>query len=81
MGSLFKKAGIQFADGTLRHEYRNDSDMDINDRNRFILIEGFTQQQIHQETGASVSTKGMVSRPEPWRGIPLYLHIFAALQE
>ncbi|KAH8101920.1 hypothetical protein BXZ70DRAFT_932475 [Cristinia sonorae] len=60
-------------------------DIDINDvRNRYLLTKGSTQQQIHEDTGASVSTKGIwypdrskASDREP----PLYLHISATSQE
>ncbi|EMD34792.1 hypothetical protein CERSUDRAFT_86213 [Gelatoporia subvermispora B] len=60
-------------------------DIDINDvRNRYLLTKGSTQQQIHEETGASVSTKGTwypdrskATEKDP----PLYLHISATTQE
>ncbi|KAI0702063.1 hypothetical protein C8T65DRAFT_787708 [Cerioporus squamosus] len=60
-------------------------DIDINDiRNRYLLTKGVTQQQIHDETGASVSTKG-VWYPDrskaTERDPPLYLHISATSQE
>ncbi|KAI0827129.1 hypothetical protein BC628DRAFT_1319093 [Trametes gibbosa] len=60
-------------------------DIDINDvRNRYLLTKGATQQQIHEETGASVSTKG-VWYPDrskaTERDPPLYLHISANSQE
>ncbi|OCH93930.1 hypothetical protein OBBRIDRAFT_723926 [Obba rivulosa] len=60
-------------------------DIDINDvRNRYLLTKGSTQQQIHEETGASVSTKGTwypdrskATEKDP----PLYLHISATTPE
>ncbi|CCM04004.1 uncharacterized protein FIBRA_06161 [Fibroporia radiculosa] len=60
-------------------------DIDINDvRNRYLLTKGSTQTQIHEETGASVSTKGTwypdrskATEKDP----PLYLHIAATTQE
>ncbi|EIM82036.1 uncharacterized protein STEHIDRAFT_103538 [Stereum hirsutum FP-91666 SS1] len=60
-------------------------DIDINDvRNRYMLTKGSTQSQIHEETGASVSTKGVwypdrtkANEKDP----PLYLHIAATTQE
>ncbi|KAI0747010.1 hypothetical protein C8Q80DRAFT_1178811 [Daedaleopsis nitida] len=60
-------------------------DIDINDvRNRYLLTKGPTQQQIHEETGASVSTKG-VWYPDRSKATdrdpPLYLHISATSQE
>ncbi|KZS97247.1 hypothetical protein SISNIDRAFT_406251 [Sistotremastrum niveocremeum HHB9708] len=60
-------------------------DVDINDvRNRYLLTKGSTQQQINEETGASVSTKG-VWYPDRSRATekdpPLYLHISAASRQ
>ncbi|KZT10250.1 uncharacterized protein LAESUDRAFT_644654 [Laetiporus sulphureus 93-53] len=60
-------------------------DIDINDvRNRYLLTKGSTQTQIHEETGASISTKGVwypdrskATEKDP----PLYLHISATTQE
>ncbi|THH15244.1 hypothetical protein EW146_g5203 [Bondarzewia mesenterica] len=60
-------------------------DIDINDvRNRYMLTKGATQTQIHEETGASISTKGVwypdrakATEKDP----PLYLHIAATTQE
>ncbi|EGN97029.1 hypothetical protein SERLA73DRAFT_170351 [Serpula lacrymans var. lacrymans S7.3] len=59
-------------------------DIDINDvRNRYMLTKGSTQTQIHEETGASISTKGVwypdrskATEKDP----PLYLHIAASSQ-
>ncbi|GAA5939193.1 KH domain-containing protein [Sporobolomyces koalae] len=61
------------------------SDIEINDlRNRYLLTKGPTQQQILQDTGASVLTKGvwypdksMATDKDP----ALYLHISAETQE
>ncbi|KAM5533575.1 hypothetical protein V8D89_012791 [Ganoderma adspersum] len=60
-------------------------DIDINDvRNRYLLTKGSTQQQIHDDTGASISTKG-VWYPDRSkaneRDPPLYLHISATTDE
>ncbi|CED83583.1 Predicted RNA-binding protein, contains KH domains [Phaffia rhodozyma] len=60
-------------------------DIEINDlRNRYLLTKGSTQTQLHQETGASITTKGTwlpdkskATAAEP----PLYLHIVATSQE
>ncbi|CAL1708958.1 unnamed protein product [Somion occarium] len=60
-------------------------DIDINDvRNRYLLTKGSTQSQIHEETGASVSTKGTwypdrtkATEKDP----PLYLHISATTND
>lgn len=60
-------------------------DIDINDvRNRYMLTKGSTQTQIHEETGASISTKGVwypdrakATEKDP----PLYLHIAATTKE
>ncbi|KAA1473012.1 eukaryotic type KH-domain (KH-domain type I) [Dentipellis sp. KUC8613] len=63
------------------HDADYTHDIDINDvRNRYLLTKGSTQTQIHEETGASVSTKGVwypdrskATEKDP----PLYLHIAA----
>ncbi|TFY59911.1 hypothetical protein EVJ58_g5491 [Rhodofomes roseus] len=60
-------------------------DIDINDqRNRYLLTKGSTQTQIHEDTGASVSTKG-VWYPDRTKATekdpPLYLHISATSPE
>ncbi|KAG1738973.1 hypothetical protein EDB19DRAFT_1895564 [Suillus lakei] len=60
-------------------------DIDINDvRNRYMLTKGSTQQDIHEDTGASVSTKGVwypdrskATEKDP----PLYLHLSASNKE
>ncbi|KAI0280422.1 hypothetical protein BGY98DRAFT_914700 [Russula aff. rugulosa BPL654] len=67
------------------HDGEFTQDIDINDvRNRYMLTKGSTQQQIHDETGASVSTKGIwypdrskATEKDP----PLYLHISANTKE
>ena len=66
-------------DGAFSH------DIEINDqRNRYLLTKGQTQDELHQETGARVYTKGTwypdksLARPnDP----PLYLHITADTRE
>ncbi|EJD05371.1 uncharacterized protein FOMMEDRAFT_165816 [Fomitiporia mediterranea MF3/22] len=66
-------------DGAFTH------DIDINDiRNRYLLTRGSTQEQIHSETGATVTTKGVwypdrtkASEKDP----PLYLHVSASSKE
>jgi hypothetical protein len=60
-------------------------DIDINDvRNRYMLTKGVTQMNIHEETGASVGTKG-VWYPDRTKATekdpPLYLHISANSKE
>jgi len=67
------------------HDAEFVQDMDINDvRNRYLLTRGTTQTQIHEETGASVTTKGTwypdrakATEKDP----PLYLHITASTKE
>ncbi|OJT03482.1 hypothetical protein TRAPUB_5901 [Trametes pubescens] len=67
------------------HDGDFNKDIDINDvRNRYLLTKGSTQQQVHEETGASVSTKGVwypdrskATEKDP----PLYLHVSATSQE
>ncbi|KAF8621824.1 hypothetical protein AX15_007492 [Amanita polypyramis BW_CC] len=86
--AIAAKIAAQFANGTLsqkEHENEYWRDMDINDvRNRYVLTKGSTQQQIHEETGASVSTKG-VWYPDRTKATekdpPLYLHVAAPSQE
>ncbi|GJJ10534.1 hypothetical protein Clacol_004761 [Clathrus columnatus] len=60
-------------------------DIEINDvRNRYMLTKGSTQQQIHDETGAYITTKG-VWYPDKSKATekdpPLYLHVAASTQE
>ncbi|KAJ3759920.1 hypothetical protein EV360DRAFT_93879 [Lentinula raphanica] len=60
-------------------------DIDINDaRNRYMLCKSSTQQDIQEETGASISTKG-TWHPQrskaTERDPPLYLHIMAPTRE
>ncbi|KAH9941180.1 uncharacterized protein BXZ73DRAFT_42203 [Epithele typhae] len=67
------------------HDGEFTHDIDINDvRNRYLLTKGATQQQIHDDTGASISTKG-VWYPDRTKATekdpPLYLHISATTQE
>lgn len=60
-------------------------DIEINDmRNRYMLTKGPTQHQIHEETGADVTTKGqwypdktLATERDP----PLYLHITGTSKE
>ncbi|KAK2464010.1 hypothetical protein APHAL10511_003954 [Amanita phalloides] len=86
--AIAAKIAAQFANGTLgqkEHEAEFCRDIDINDvRNRYVLTKGSTQQQIHEDTGASVSTKGTwyPDRTKATdRDPPLYLHISAPSQE
>ncbi|KAF8501844.1 hypothetical protein JB92DRAFT_2794703 [Gautieria morchelliformis] len=67
------------------HDAEFTHDIEINDvRNRYMLTKGGTQQQIHDETGASVTTKG-VWYPDKTKATekdpPLYLHISATTKE
>ncbi|KAM6497268.1 hypothetical protein JOM56_007741 [Amanita muscaria] len=86
--AIAAKIAAQFANGTLgQRDQENEfwRDIDINDvRNRYLLTKGSTQQQIHEETGASVSTKG-TWYPDRSRATerdpPLYLHISAPTQD
>ncbi|KAK8847451.1 hypothetical protein IAR55_005309 [Kwoniella newhampshirensis] len=59
-------------------------DIEINDlRNRYVLTKGSTQKQIQEETGCSITTKGVwVPDREkmPPGEAPLYLHIVATSQ-
>ncbi|EDR14518.1 uncharacterized protein LACBIDRAFT_305185 [Laccaria bicolor S238N-H82] len=84
--AIAAKIAAQFADGALgglNEAYSKD--IDINDvRNRYMLTRGSTQTEIHEETGASVSTKGVwypdrskATEKDP----PLYLHVAAATPE
>ncbi|KAK0542947.1 hypothetical protein OC846_006356 [Tilletia horrida] len=67
------------------HEAPFQAKIEINDqRNRYMLTKGQTQQQIHKDTGASVTTKGqwypdksLVTPDEP----PLYLHVTGTTQQ
>ncbi|KAJ3866616.1 MAG: hypothetical protein NXY57DRAFT_795498 [Lentinula lateritia] len=60
-------------------------DIDINDaRNRYMLCKSSTQQDIQEDTGASISTKGTwhPNRSKATeRDPPLYLHIMAPTKE
>ncbi|KAG6852595.1 hypothetical protein C0991_010720 [Blastosporella zonata] len=83
--AIAAKIAAQFANGAggLKdlHDAEFTHDIDINDlRNRYLLTKGSTQDQIHEETGASVSTKGVwypdrskATEKDP----PLYIHISA----
>lgn len=85
--AIAAKIAASFANGTGsvhgKDPYDGDftHDIDINDlRNRYLLTRGSTQTQIHEETGASVSTKGTwyPDRTKATeRDPPLYLHIAA----
>ncbi|EST04616.1 K Homology domain, type 1 [Kalmanozyma brasiliensis GHG001] len=67
------------------HDAEFTHDIEINDqRNRYMLTKGQTQQQIHRETGASVTTKGtwypdkaLATKEDP----PLFLHVSAISQD
>ncbi|KAG5637122.1 hypothetical protein H0H81_005715 [Sphagnurus paluster] len=87
--AIAAKIAAQFANGPLSmggggkdlHDAAFTHDIDINDlRNRYLLTKGSTQDQIHEETGASVSTKGVwyPDRSKATEKDPaLYLHISA----
>ncbi|KAK4684418.1 hypothetical protein P7C73_g5760, partial [Tremellales sp. Uapishka_1] len=58
-------------------------DIEINDlRNRYVLTKGSTQHQIQEETGCSITTKGIwvPDRTKAATEPPLYLHIVAKTQ-
>ncbi|KAG8925038.1 hypothetical protein FRC03_003173 [Tulasnella sp. 419] len=85
--AIAAKIAAQYAGGNFSldkkdpHDGDFTHDIEINDvRNRYMLTKGATQQQIHQETGASVTTKG-VWYPDKSKATekdpPLYLHISA----
>ncbi|KAK0436874.1 eukaryotic type KH-domain type I [Armillaria borealis] len=85
--AIAAKIAAQFAEGLAKdaHEADYTKDIDINDvRNRYMLTKGSTQQEIHEDTGASVSTKGTwypdrskATEKDP----PLYLHVMASSPE
>ncbi|KAF8201382.1 hypothetical protein BJ912DRAFT_945211 [Pholiota molesta] len=90
--AIAAKIAAQFASGTLggdgskdQHDGEFTHDIDINDvRNRYLLTRGSTQDQIHEETGASVGTRGVwypdrskATEKDP----PLYIHISAQTKE
>ncbi|THU93891.1 hypothetical protein K435DRAFT_182116 [Dendrothele bispora CBS 962.96] len=89
--AIAAKIAAQFAGGGLSgamkdpHDAEYTHDIDINDvRNRYLLTKSSTQQEIHDETGASVSTKGIwypdrskATEKDP----PLYLHIMASTRD
>ncbi|KAF9233847.1 hypothetical protein BU15DRAFT_90194 [Melanogaster broomeanus] len=67
------------------HDAEFTHDIDINDvRNRYMLTKGSTQSEINEQTGASVSTKG-VWYPDRTKATekdpPLYLHLSASSRE
>ncbi|KAF5349180.1 hypothetical protein D9756_009332 [Leucocoprinus leucothites] len=89
--AIAAKIAAQFANGTgaaggsAPFEGEFTHDIDINDvRNRYLLTKGSTQEQIHDETGASVGTRG-VWYPDRTKATakdpPLYIHISANTQE
>ncbi|KAF9456326.1 hypothetical protein BDZ94DRAFT_1177953 [Collybia nuda] len=88
--AIAAKIAAQFAGGLIggqkdMHDADFTFDIDINDlRNRYLLTKGSTQDQIHEETGASVATKGVwypdrskATEKDP----PLYIHISAHTKE
>ncbi|KNZ81591.1 hypothetical protein J132_11223 [Termitomyces sp. J132] len=87
--AIAAKIAAQFANGAGALKDLHDGefihDIDINDvRNRYLLTKGSTQDQIHEETGASVSTKGVwypdrskATEKDP----PLYIRISAHTKE
>ncbi|PPQ68456.1 hypothetical protein CVT26_006043 [Gymnopilus dilepis] len=88
--AIAAKIAAQFANGMLGGDTKeNDGEfthnIDINDvRNRYLLTKGSTQEQIHEETGASVNTRGTwypdrskATEKDP----PLYIHISAKSKE
>ncbi|KAF5318677.1 hypothetical protein D9619_010918 [Psilocybe cf. subviscida] len=89
--AIAAKIAAQFANGPLAsgdkdaHDAEFTQDIDINDvRNRYLLTRGSTQDQIHDETGASVGTRGVwypdrskATEKDP----PLYIHISARTKE
>ncbi|KAH6914020.1 hypothetical protein BKA70DRAFT_1181925 [Coprinopsis sp. MPI-PUGE-AT-0042] len=88
--AIAAKIAAQFASGGF-DSFGKDSepefthDIDINDvRNRYLLTKGSTQDQIHEDTGATVSTKG-VWYPDRSKATakdpPLYIHVSAKTKE
>ncbi|EDR04584.1 uncharacterized protein LACBIDRAFT_152711, partial [Laccaria bicolor S238N-H82] len=91
--AIAAKIAAQFANGELSagglprdpHDAEFTHNIDINDvRNRYLLTRGSTQEQIHDETGASVGTRGVwypdrskATEKDP----PLYIHISASTKE
>ncbi|KAH8833178.1 hypothetical protein DL96DRAFT_1552187 [Flagelloscypha sp. PMI_526] len=93
--AIAAKIAAQFASGALGngsligakdpHDGEFVQDIDINEvRNRYMLTKGSTQEEIIQETGASISTKGTWF-PDRSRATPdnpaLYLHISATTKD
>jgi hypothetical protein len=84
-GGVTTTGGGVLKDSKDPHDAEFTKDIEINDvRNRYLLTRGSTQQQIHSETGASVTTKG-VWYPDKSKATekdpPLYLHVSATTQE
>ncbi|KIY68053.1 hypothetical protein CYLTODRAFT_436753 [Cylindrobasidium torrendii FP15055 ss-10] len=83
--AIAAKIAAQFAAGNLKDADAFYKDIDINDaRNRYLVTKGTTQQEIHDATGANISTKGTwyPDRSKATeRDPPLYIHITAATQE
>ncbi|KAF9071569.1 hypothetical protein BDP27DRAFT_1218957 [Rhodocollybia butyracea] len=88
--AIAAKIAAQFASGggmggTGLNDAAFTHDIDINDaRNRYMLCKSSTQQEIQEQTGASISTKGTwhptrsrATEKDP----PLYLHIMAPTKE
>ncbi|KIM42119.1 hypothetical protein M413DRAFT_127412 [Hebeloma cylindrosporum] len=90
--AIAAKIAAQFSSGAFIGDAMKDHndaefthDIDINDvRNRYLLTRGSTQDQIHEETGASVGTRGVwypdrskATEKDP----PLYIHISARTKE
>ncbi|KAF9530024.1 hypothetical protein CPB83DRAFT_764055 [Crepidotus variabilis] len=88
--AIAAKIAAQFASGALGGGLGGDheeftQDIDINDvRNRYLLTKGSTQEMIHDETGASVGTRGVwypdrskATEKDP----PLYIHISARTKD
>lgn len=86
--AIAAKIAAQFANSGGAADGHGDEfthDIDINDvRNRYLLTRGSTQDQIHEETGASVGTRGVwypdrskATEKDP----PLYIHISAKSKE
>ncbi|KAF5341841.1 hypothetical protein D9611_001969 [Ephemerocybe angulata] len=86
--AIAAKIAKQFASGGFdfgKDEPEFTQDIDINDvRNRYLLTKGSTQEQIHDETGASVGTRG-VWYPDRTKATakdpPLYIHISAKSED
>ncbi|OXG80092.1 KH domain-containing protein [Cryptococcus neoformans A2-102-5] len=80
------RPGVQGTELVKKEKEEGDfvKDIEINDlRNRYVLTKGSTQKQIEEETGASITTKGVWvpdrSKMPPGE-VPLYLHVVATSQ-